>query len=124
MVRTCTCHTCQTKAVWALAIIVAAGLAVHDAEAELLVVYAVNRHGARNFLPKTSLLVDVDANGGPTLLPEGQRQCYNAGVSPCVASRLQPRTVAALLVWGMHTNCCAWSGISCRGGVAAAVTER
>lgn len=31
-------------------------------------------------LPKTSLLQETDADGGPTLLPEGQRQAYNAGV--------------------------------------------
>ena len=49
--------------------------------AELLLVYSVGRHGARNVLPKTDLLQESDANGGPTLLPQGQRQAYSAGLA-------------------------------------------
>lgn len=49
------------------------------ADAELLAVFSIQRHGARNVLPKTALLKESDARGGPALLPEGQRQAYNAG---------------------------------------------
>jgi hypothetical protein len=45
----------------------------------LVLVYAVTRHGARNVLPKTSTLREPP--GGVTLLPLGQRQCYNAGLA-------------------------------------------
>lgn len=46
---------------------------------ELVMVYSVQRHGARNVLPKTALLGEDGLVGGPTLLPEGQRQTYDAG---------------------------------------------
>ena len=45
----------------------------------LQLVYAVTRHGARNALAKTSLL--QEPSGGVTLLPTGQRQCYDAGTA-------------------------------------------
>jgi hypothetical protein len=45
----------------------------------LQLVYAVTRHGARNALAKTALL--QEPQGGVTLLPTGQRQCYNAGAA-------------------------------------------
>jgi hypothetical protein len=45
----------------------------------LVLVYAVSRHGARNVLPKSSTLREPP--GGVTLLPLGQRQCFNAGVA-------------------------------------------
>jgi len=48
-------------------------------ESRLVMVYSIQRHGARNVLPKTSDLKENEASGGPTLLPEGQRQCYLAG---------------------------------------------
>lgn len=51
------------------------------ARAEVVLVYSVQRHGARNALPKTSLLKESAAAGGPTLLPEGERQAYNAGLA-------------------------------------------
>eukprot|EP00879_Flechtneria_rotunda_P020900 GHRR01022006.1.p1 GENE.GHRR01022006.1~~GHRR01022006.1.p1 ORF type:complete len:178 (+),score=45.77 GHRR01022006.1:338-871(+) len=46
---------------------------------DLVMVYSIQRHGARNVLPKGSLLTENEATGGPTLLPQGQRQCYEAG---------------------------------------------
>lgn len=50
---------------------------------ELLMVYSIQRHGARNVLSKTSLLKESDLIGGPTLLPEGQQQTYAAGREVC-----------------------------------------
>lgn len=47
--------------------------------AELVMVYSIQRHGARNVLPKSSILTESEATGGPTLLPQGQRQCFEAG---------------------------------------------
>lgn len=47
--------------------------------ASLAAVYSLQRHGARNVLPKTALLAESDLIGGPTLLPQGQRQTYEAG---------------------------------------------
>ncbi|PRW05761.1 acid phosphatase [Chlorella sorokiniana] len=52
-----------------------------QAGGELLMVYSVQRHGARNVLPKTATLKESDAAGGPTLLPEGQLQAYKVGVA-------------------------------------------
>ncbi|KAF6262384.1 hypothetical protein COO60DRAFT_1496824 [Scenedesmus sp. NREL 46B-D3] len=49
--------------------------------AELIMVYSIQRHGARNVLPKSSTLKESESTGGPTLLPQGQRQCYDAGSS-------------------------------------------
>lgn len=43
--------------------------------------YSVQRHAARNVLPKTSNLQESDATGGPTLLPVGASQAYDAGVA-------------------------------------------
>ncbi|KAG2435149.1 hypothetical protein HXX76_007234 [Chlamydomonas incerta] len=51
------------------------------ATAKLVMVYSLQRHGARNVLPKGALLTETDLIGGPTLLPEGQRQTYNAGAT-------------------------------------------
>ncbi len=48
-------------------------------DTSLLLVFAVARHGARNALPKTALL--REPAGGVTLLPAGQRQCYDAGAA-------------------------------------------
>lgn len=48
-------------------------------EGEVVMVYSIERHGARNVLPKSATLTESDANGGPTLLPEGQRQAWEAG---------------------------------------------
>lgn len=47
--------------------------------AQLDFLYSVQRHGARNVLPKSALLTETDANGGPTLLPQGQHQTFLAG---------------------------------------------
>ena len=48
-------------------------------QARVVMVYGVQRHGARNVLPKTADLKESASVGGPTLLPEGQRQAYAAG---------------------------------------------
>eukprot|EP00200_Dunaliella_tertiolecta_P005510 CAMPEP_0202343236 /NCGR_PEP_ID=MMETSP1126-20121109/3448_1 /ASSEMBLY_ACC=CAM_ASM_000457 /TAXON_ID=3047 /ORGANISM="Dunaliella tertiolecta, Strain CCMP1320" /LENGTH=501 /DNA_ID=CAMNT_0048934285 /DNA_START=163 /DNA_END=1668 /DNA_ORIENTATION=+ len=42
-------------------------------------VYSIQRHGAREVLTKTSKLSESQSLGGPALLPEGERQCYQAG---------------------------------------------
>lgn len=44
-------------------------------------VYSVQRHAARNLLPKMSNLQESDATGGPTLLPAGATQAFAAGVA-------------------------------------------
>ena len=44
-------------------------------------VFGVERHAARNVLPKTSNLQELDATGGPTLLPQGSRQAFDAGAA-------------------------------------------
>ncbi|KXZ41623.1 hypothetical protein GPECTOR_356g120 [Gonium pectorale] len=49
--------------------------------ATLVAVYSLQRHGARNVLPKGILLTEGDLIGGPTLLPEGQYQTYTAGAA-------------------------------------------
>ena len=63
---------------------------------DVALLYVVHRHGARNALPKTSLLRENVTLGGPTLLPQGQRQLYNAGKrSPqllITPSRVQAQT--------------------------------
>lgn len=50
-------------------------------QAKLVLVYSVQRHGARNVLPKTALLSEPDTNGGATLLPQGERQTQLAGAA-------------------------------------------
>ncbi len=62
--------------------IVALAASVH---ADVVMVYSIQRHGARNQLPKTSLLKESASLAGPTLLPLGERLCYNAGV--CAVGR-------------------------------------
>ncbi|GIL62620.1 hypothetical protein Vafri_16819 [Volvox africanus] len=64
----------------ALICIVAFQAFLHS-DAALVAVYSVQRHGARNVLPKGIFLTEDDLIGGPTLLPQGQLQTYNAGVS-------------------------------------------
>lgn len=48
-------------------------------DAKVVMVYSIQRHGARNVLPKTALLQESESIGGPSLLPEGQKQAYLAG---------------------------------------------
>jgi hypothetical protein len=48
-------------------------------QSELVLAYSIQRHGARNVLPKSADLTESDAAGGPTLLPAGQQMCYTAG---------------------------------------------
>lgn len=71
----------QAPALLALVLLLSALLPLCTAAGELLLVYSVQRHGARNVLPKTALLQESDAHGGPTLLPQGQRQAYEAGLA-------------------------------------------
>lgn len=47
---------------------------------DLLMAYVVNRHGARNALAKTAFLKESASIGGVTLLPQGQKMCYDAGM--------------------------------------------
>mmetsp|Transcript_22540 Transcript_22540/g.67104 ORF Transcript_22540/g.67104 Transcript_22540/m.67104 type:complete len:583 (-) Transcript_22540:1111-2859(-) len=47
--------------------------------AEVASVFSIHRHGTRMLLPKNAYLDDANAFGGPQLLPEGQRECYEAG---------------------------------------------
>ncbi|MEW5318965.1 MAG: hypothetical protein WDW38_010143 [Sanguina aurantia] len=56
-------------------------LVAQPSHAQLDFLYSVQRHGARNVLPKSALLTETDANGGPTLLPQGQHQTFLAGAS-------------------------------------------
>ena len=49
-------------------------------DAKLVLVYSVNRHGARNVLNKNANLTESDAYGGAALLPEGEKMCYDAGM--------------------------------------------
>lgn len=49
--------------------------------AELVLVYTINRHGARNVLRKDANLTESDANAGPTLLPQGRAQVNAAGTA-------------------------------------------
>lgn len=49
-------------------ILLATSCSAHAASGRLALVFAVNRHGARNALSKTSLL--HEAFGGVTLLPQ------------------------------------------------------
>ena len=60
-----------------LFIIVYVAVAVRS---EVAMVFSVQRHGARNVLPKNAFLSDSDAFGGPSLLPAGQSQCDKAGI--------------------------------------------
>ncbi len=53
--------------------------ALHFTTADLLLSYVVLRHGARNVLAKTSTFGETGIFGGPTLLPQGKKQCYQAG---------------------------------------------
>jgi hypothetical protein len=47
---------------------------------ELVMVYAVVRHAARNVLPKSANLTESEATGGPALLPQGRVQASTAGM--------------------------------------------
>lgn len=63
----------------ALLVVACLLITVGQGVSELLMVYSIQRHGARNVLPKTQNFTEKDLRGGPTLLPQGQRMCYNAG---------------------------------------------
>lgn len=61
----------------------AVALLLCPVSSELIMAYSVQRHGARNVLPKSAVLTENDAAGGPTLLPAGQQMCYEAGKVWC-----------------------------------------
>ena len=50
-----------------------AAIAISLCNAEIAMVFSINRHGARNLLQKNAYLNDSAALGGPSLLPQGQR---------------------------------------------------
>ena len=68
-----------SKALLAAVLVLALPPASGEASSTLVLAYGVTRHGARNALPKTANLSEPAA--GVTLLPLGQRQCYNAGAA-------------------------------------------
>jgi hypothetical protein len=65
------------------AVVSAILLLLAPAYGELILAYSIQRHGARNVLPKSALLTETDASGGPTLLPAGGQMCYEAGGLCC-----------------------------------------
>ena len=77
-----------------LGVLVAA--AVPSARGALVSVYSIQRHGARNWLPKTALLAEQGIIGGPTLLPQGKRSrkavvlLVRVELAPALASRHPP----------------------------------
>lgn len=71
--------TCHTSCLLLLAATLLLLLAPAAVNGELVLVYSIQRHGARNVLPKSALLTESDATGGPTLLPAGQQMCIAAG---------------------------------------------
>ena len=79
---------------------------------QLLAVYAVTRHGSRNALVKTPLL--TEPGGGVTLLPVGQRQCYNAGAS--FRARYLDAATCSAGGGGAPSDTCVVSGRSGGGG--------
>jgi hypothetical protein len=70
-------------------------------------VFSVQRHGARNVLPKTSGLQESSTSGGPTLLPQGMRQAYDVGV--------------AFRARYLNVSTCSETCLAGMGGVAGAV---
>ena len=56
------------------------GAASTSSSSSLVLTYLINRHGARNLLPKSSLNL-TDLAVGVALLPLGERQSYQAGVA-------------------------------------------
>lgn len=68
---------------------------------DLVLVYSVSRHGARNVLPKSSLLAESEATGGPTLLPQGQKQCYEAGGSSTASAAAAAAAGSVVVIWAM-----------------------
>lgn len=68
------------RVLWSLVVLaVTSHLRTMTVHASVIHVFSVSRHGARNVLPKNATLHESEATGGPTLLPQGQRQCYDAG---------------------------------------------
>lgn len=76
--RAATSASCLLAASAALLVLLLAA-PPRPARADLVMVYSIQRHGARNVLPKSSVLAESEAAGGPALLPQGRRQCRAAG---------------------------------------------
>lgn len=69
------------SALWAVChAVLAACISQLRVHADVAMVYTIQRHGAREILPKTAQLEESPALGGPSLLPQGERACYDAGV--------------------------------------------
>lgn len=84
----------------------------------LQMVYAITRHGARNALVKTALL--HEPAGGVTLLPTGQRQCYDAGAA--FRARYLDASCGSAGGGGAPNGTCLVSGVSApAGGLYGAV---
>ena len=86
------------------------------AATQLLLAFAVTRHGSRNALVKTPQL--VEPGGGVTLLPAGQRQCYNAGAAFRARYLDAASCAAGGGAGGAPTDTCWLSGRSGGGGGA------
>lgn len=86
------------------------------AATQLLLAFAVTRHGSRNALVKTPQL--VEPGGGVTLLPAGQRQCYNAGAAFRARYLDAASCAAGGGAGGAPTDTCLLSGRSGGGGGA------
>jgi hypothetical protein len=76
------------------ALALAAASAPHPAAGEVVMVYAITRHGARNVLPKNATLGEDESSGGPTLLPAGYDQSRATGEEPRAARRTARRVPA------------------------------
>jgi len=62
-----------------VALLVFHGVHIKMANSELVMVYSVTRHAARNVLPKSANLSESEATGGPSLLAKGHEQAAKAG---------------------------------------------
>lgn len=70
-------------------------------DANVVMVYSVQRHAARNVLPKSANLTESDATGGPTLLPAGAKQAHDAGAA-FQLRYLNPTTCASTCLSGFE----------------------
>jgi hypothetical protein len=75
------------------------------AAADVVMVYVVTRHGARNVLPKDAELQENDSTGGPSLLPQGITASRAAGGcrAPPRAHGAAPQCRAQLLQTSVPT---------------------
>lgn len=84
-----------------LTLVVVIGGPLPAVHASLIAVYSIQRHGARNVLPKSALLAESSIIGGPTLLPQGWRCVLPMATIPPLAQR------HLTLVHTQHGECCA-----------------